>query len=232
MDPHAGQDELELIKKTIGNPLEPGELGALIARAGVGKTACLTHIALEHLLDGKPALHVCIDGGAEKIKIWYHELLKRITLSLSREEFAVLQRRIEPIRSILAYLHHTFSIQKLEQSLCNLKDQAGFNPSVVILDGLDLESSPRETVSAISDFAKRYGVSVWMSVRTHQHITVANERGIPYPCHECDDLFRTIIQLKSGQKAIHVLVLKDGNHYPQSHPEILLDPQSYLLLKS
>ena len=45
-----------MIQGILGNPLGPGELGVLLARAGVGKTACLTHIALEQLLRGLPVL--------------------------------------------------------------------------------------------------------------------------------------------------------------------------------
>ncbi|NTV38055.1 MAG: hypothetical protein HGA82_02570, partial [Anaerolineales bacterium] len=118
-----GQEAMELVRRTLGSPLMPSELGALMARAGVGKTACLTHIALEHLFESQPVLHVCIDGVAEKIKIWYQELMRNLLASTSKDEFARLQRRLEGMRFILAYLHQTFSVQKLEQSLQNLEEQ-------------------------------------------------------------------------------------------------------------
>ena len=51
-------------------------------------------------------LHVCIDGAAEKIKIWYQELIKNLLSSASRDECRnAMQRRIESLRFILAYLH-------------------------------------------------------------------------------------------------------------------------------
>jgi hypothetical protein len=230
IDQPEGQEAIELVKRTLGNPLGPGELGALMARAGVGKTACLTHIALEHLFESQPVLHVCIDGAAEKIKIWYRELMKN--LLSSKDESAVQQRQIESLRFILAYLHGTFTVQKLEQSLQNLKEQTAFHPALVVLDGLDLDREPRATIAELQNFAQRHRVSMWMSIRTHRHIAITNENGIPYPCNELDDLFHAILLLEPTAKAIQVRVLKRDGHYQPEHPEVFLNPQSFLLQRS
>src|SRR5512147_2937099 len=115
--------------------LGPGQTGVVMARAGAGKTACLTHIAINHLLRGIPVLHVCIDGLPEKIKVWYHELLRNIFADKPEIEIAMLEHRIGPSRFILSYLNQTFSPEKLEQSIQKLKEQARFVPSLVILDG-------------------------------------------------------------------------------------------------
>lgn len=231
-DQLAGQETLELIRRTIGDPLGPGEIGALLARAGVGKTACLTHIALEHLLRGEPVLHVCVDGVAEKIKIWYQELMKQVAYPSSRDELSLLQRKVESIRFILAYLHHTFSFEKLEQSFRNLSEQAKFVPKVMILDGLDLEANTRSTLESFKDFAARHQVCGWMSIRTHQHIATVNEKGIPYPCHESDDLLEAIMLLEPAQNAIRVHLLKHRGHYRSGVSEVFLNPQTYLLMKA
>jgi len=230
IDQPEGQEAIELVKRTLGNPLKPGELGALMAQAGVGKTACLTHIALENLFESQPVLHVCIDGTAEKVKIWYRELIRN--LPPSKDDPSKQQRQLELLRFILAYLHQTFSIHKLEQSLKNLKEQTNFHPALVVLDGLDFGPEPRATVAELQDFARRHGVSMWMSIRTHRHIAVTNENGIPYPCHETDDLFHAILLLEPTPKAIRVKVLKRDGQYQPEHPEVFLNPQSFLLQRS
>ncbi len=228
-DQPTGRQAMELVKQTLGSPLRPGELGGVMARAGVGKTACLTHIALEHLFESQPVLHVCIDGVADKIKIWYQELMKSLLAASSRDEFALLQRRLEGMRFILAYLHQTFSIPKLEQSLQNLEEQTAFHPALVVLDGLHFDHEPRATITALQEFAHKHGVSLWMSIRTHRHIAISNERGIPYPCHESDDLLHAIISLEPRPNAIQVKVLKHGDRYRPEHPDVFLSPQTYLL---
>jgi hypothetical protein len=225
----AGQEAMELVRRTLGSPLMPSELGALMARAGVGKTACLTHIALEHLFESQPVLHVCIDGVAEKIKIWYQELMRNLLASTSKDEFARLQRRLEGMRFILAYLHQTFSVRKLEQSLQNLEEQTDFHPALVILDGLHFDHEPRALIAELQSFAQKHRVSLWMSIRTHRHIAISNDQGIPYPCHESDDLFQAILSLEPSPEAIQVRVLKQGERYHPEHPDVFLNPQTFLL---
>lgn len=222
-----------MIQQTLGRPLRGGEFGVLLARAGVGKTACLTHIALEHLLQGSSVLHVCIDDIPDTVKIWYQELLRNITASrsLSPEESVRLQHHVEPRRFILAYLHHTFNPGKLEQSVRNLKEQANFHPDLVILDGLDFDRVSRSTLENLQEFAKRHEVSMWMSARTHRHIDTLNERGIPYPCHEIDDLFHAILLLEALPDAIQLKVLKRYDRYQPEHPAISLNPQTFLLMQ-
>lgn len=225
-------ETMAMVQGALGNPLAPGELGVLLARAGVGKTACLTHIALEQLLRGTPVLHICIDEVPETVKVWYHELLKNLVASQPDVDLAKLQQQIEPMRFILAYLHQTFNPDKLEQSYQNLQAEAKFNAGVVIVDGLDFDSVSRSTLEALQQFAQQHQVPMWMSARTHRHITAANDRGIPYPCHEVDDLFHTIILLEPVPKAIQLKVLKHEDESREEPVSVFLNPQTYLLEKS
>lgn len=220
----------ENLLKRLAEPLNPGDMGVLMAGAGVGKTACLTLIALDHLFHGAQVIHVCIDGTPEKIKVWYHELLKNIAAAAAPgEDPARLLRRIEPLRFILTYLHQTFSIEKLDQSLMNLREQVKFSPAMMVLDGLDFDRASRSTIESLRTFAQKQGVSVWMSARTHRHISVVNERGVPYPCHENDDLFHSILLLEPFSDAIRVKVLKRDGAYTAVCPDVFLDPETYLL---
>jgi hypothetical protein len=228
----ASPGSMALTRGALGEPLGPGELGILLARAGVGKTACLTHIALEHLLQGDTVLHVCIDELPEKIKVWYHEFLKNLAASEPGEDLVKLQYRIEPLRFILAYLHQSFNPAKLEQSIQNLKEQAKFQPSLLVIDGLDFDRVPRSLVETLKDFAARYGLSMWMSARVHRHVETTNERGIPYPCHEMDDLFKSIVLLEAVPGVIRVKVLKQNDQYGPHEAPISLDPQTFLIQRS
>jgi len=223
-------EPVKMIQRTLGSPLKPGELGVVLARAGVGKTACLTHIALEQLLRGEAVLHVCIGEIPDKIKVWYKEFLKNLNESIPGEDAAKLQYRIEPLRFILAYLHQTFSSEKLRQSLYNLREQARFFPTMVVLDGLDFDRISRESIEALREFAQKESVSLWMSARTHRHIAKSNTHGIPYPCHEIDDLFNAIVLLEATPDAIKAKVLKHNEQYGPEHSAVSLNSQTYLLI--
>lgn len=220
----------EMIQRALGRALNPGELGVLLARAGVGKTACLTHISLDYLMRDQQVLHVCIDELPDKIKIWYQELIKHLGKTVRHPEpVHQMQQRIEASRFIMAFLHHTFNPGKLDQSVRNLGDQIGFKPALIVVDGLDFERTSRSQIVALQKLAQRHDATLWLSCRTHRHIDIVNDRGIPYPCHEYDDLFQAILMLEPRPQDIRITVLKHYEHYIPEYDPISLSPRTFLL---
>ena len=55
-----GLSPMSTLSASIRGGLAPGQLGMVMARAGVGKSAFLVHIALGHLLRGTEVLHVSL----------------------------------------------------------------------------------------------------------------------------------------------------------------------------
>jgi hypothetical protein len=210
--------------------LEPGEMGVLLARAGAGKTACLTHLALGYLLDREPVLHVCVDVVPDKVKLWYHKMLMDIFSKQPECKVSDLQHAIEPLRFIMSFLNRTFSPEKLETSIENLKQQAKFVPALIILDGLDFGRA-RLLFEKIGDIARRHSTPVWVSARTHRHIPDVNERGIPYPIDAMDDLFSSVLALQPENEGIRLKALKEKGNYNPADSEFILDPDTFLLLK-
>lgn len=223
--------DLEPIDEVPASRLGPGEMGVLLARAGAGKTACLTHMALGHLLRGNAVLHVCVDSMPDKVKVWYHELLKNLFAGRAGCDVASLQHRIEPFRFIMSFLNQTFGPDKLEQSIGNLREQAKFSPSLLVVDGLDFDKIPRRVFEDIGAIARKHSTPVWMAARMHRHIADVNERGIPYPVNHTDDLFHSILMLEPEGECIRLNILKQNGVYNPRDSELLLDPHTFLLLK-
>ena len=61
------QSPLRILEKSIHGGLGKGNLGVVMARAGVGKTACLVQIALDDLLRGRDVLHVALGQTVEHV---------------------------------------------------------------------------------------------------------------------------------------------------------------------
>jgi hypothetical protein len=133
------------------------------------------------------------------------------------------------MRFILAYMHDVFSPERLEQNVQNLKAQAQFHPSLVVIDGLDFDRITRPVVEALQQLAQRLRLPMWFSARTHRHMATTNEHGIPYPCDTMDDLFRAVILLESDTQGVRLVVLKHGDQYQPAYTPVRLDSQTFLL---
>ncbi|MGQ9484167.1 MAG: hypothetical protein ACUVSA_04070 [Desulfosoma sp.] len=219
-----------IIDSCLGKPLGSGEMGVLLARAGVGKTACLTLIALEGLARNEKVLHVCIDELPDKIKIWYEELYRNFKDAVKDETILKsLKENMASSRFIMSYLHHTFSPGKFEECLQNLREQVRFDPTLIVLDGLDFERVSRKQLEAIQQTVQRHGAAVWFSCRIHRHIDITNVKGVPYPCHQVDDLFHAIVLLEPEAHTISMVVLKHGDAYHPAHAALALNPRTFLV---
>ncbi len=219
---------LRILEKTSRKELGKGNLGVLIARAGVGKTACLIQIALENLMQHKKLVHVSLAEGPEKIISYYNvihaDLRKESTVADDRDVLS----RMEKDRMILAYLNKSFEPARLHASLTNLTDNLNFIPSVLIIDGLDFENTERKTFVELKKISSEFEAEIWFSALSHRHITNVNERGIPYPCHEIDDLFSIILQVQPEASGISLRLLKEHDNPTVHGVSIKLNPSTLL----
>ncbi len=222
---------LEYLDKIPLTQLGPGQVGVLMARAGAGKTACLTQLAIRHLLRDEPVLHVCVDNVPDKVKVWYREILKSLLAADADCDPSGLEHRIEPLRFIMSFMNQTFSPAKLEQSIADLREQTQFNPLLLIVDGLDFDRNNRAVFEQIRDIAGRCSVGIWISARMHRHMADINERGIPYPVDSLDDIFNSILMLEPKADSVRLKFLKQNDVYNPVDFELSLDPQTFLLLQ-
>ncbi len=219
---------LKILDQSSRRGLGPGNLGVLISRAGVGKTACLIHVALDRIFRGEKLIHVSLEEGPEKVTAYYNviyfDLLKALNLSDSDE----YRMRIDRNRMILAYLNRSFDLDRLENNLKNLAERLDFRPNTIIMDGLDFEKEGRVMLEGLKKTGRAFGAEIWLSALSHRHITETNERDIPYPCAAVDDLLSIIIQLVPEPSGIFLRLLKDHDKSGDPNVSVKLDPNTFL----
>ncbi len=137
---------------------------------------------------------------------------------------------LEGNRMILAYLKKSFEIGRLQENLKRLAENAAFSPDTLIVDGLDFEKADRGLFEGFKAIATQFQVEVWFSALCHRHMTEINERGIPYPCNNVDDLFEIIIQLQPAQSGIFLQLLKHQKGRPEPDVKVRLDPINFLAM--
>ena len=72
------RNPLRLLGKENQDILSKGGFGAVLARAGVGKTAIMVQLSLETLLRGKNVLHVSLSDPVNKVSLWYKEVFHNL----------------------------------------------------------------------------------------------------------------------------------------------------------
>jgi len=207
----------------IGN----GGFGAVLARAGVGKTAFLVQIALNILLRNRNVLHISLGDPVKKVALWYKEVFNLIADQYDISRAHHLWESLLPHRFIMTFKAEEFSVPKLEERLTDLVEQNIFKPDMILLDGLTFDGSVNETLQPLKSLAEEHLMHVWFAVRTHRH-EAPGPKGIPAQMENITDLFNVIIQLLPEGNEIHIKGLKGGVSESE-HQTLLLDPSTMLI---
>ncbi|MDT8297998.1 MAG: hypothetical protein RQ801_06850, partial [Spirochaetaceae bacterium] len=77
---------LRKLDKSINGGLGAGNIGVVASRRGIGKTACLVHIATDKLMADKHVIHVSYAKKVDHIISWYEDIFKEISLKRNLED--------------------------------------------------------------------------------------------------------------------------------------------------
>ena len=222
---------LQLLARSTYKTLGKGNLGVLMAQAGVGKTSCLIHIAFDKLFREEKLVHISLKDAPEKVTSYYRVILSDLVEVLDMENEYEARALLDKNRIILAYLKESFDLGRLRKNLENLANEIGFRPDALIVDGFDFAEAGRSTIEEFRGIAQEFQVEVWFSALLHLHITDVNERGIPFPCNTLDDLLSLIIQLYATQSGVFLKLLKDHDSPVMSGAMVRLDPDKFLVME-
>jgi hypothetical protein len=221
---------LRILERSSQKGLGPGKLGALMARAGVGKTACLIHIAFDRIFRDGRIVHVSLQDGPDKISAYYNVILSELLKAFHLKDEREARNLMEKNRMILAYLNQSFDLRRLGENLKNLSEKAGFRPDALVVDGLDFSKAGADTFEAFAALARYYEAEIWFSALSHRHIAEVNEKGIPYPCNKVDHFFNIILQLEPASSGIRMKILKDNDRPVKPEDALILDPGTFLVM--
>jgi len=222
---------LTLLELSASKELGRGKLGVLMSRAGVGKTACLIHIAFDKLFSNKKLVHVSLDDTPDKVTSYYNVIFSELVKALNIKDEVEKRMLFERNRMILAYMHHSFDIKRLKENIRTLVEKLDFKPDCLIVDGLDFETVETSTFEGFKAVAKEFNVEIWFSALSHRHITDKNNKGIPYPCSRVDEMLSMILQLNSTPTGVFLQLLKDNNNPIKPDAHVRLDPNTFLVTK-
>ena len=221
---------LRLLEQSIHGGLGRGNIGVVVARHGLGKSAVLVGIALDDLMRGRKVLHIALDVRFDKIREYYDEIFMDLAKTANLQDIGTERREVERYRHIHTYVGNIFSVARLREAIIFVNTHMDFYPAALIIDGFSFEQMTKEIMDELRVIAKEIDGELWMSAVTHRD-SKKNERGIPEPVAPLEDSIDVILALEQGDKSVTLRLLKDHDNPNVSSSHVALDPTTLLLVQ-
>lgn len=218
---------MRLLEKGLHGGLGPGNLGVVLAGHGVGKTSFLVGVALDELLRGGRVLHVCLDHTVSHVRAHYDTVFEDLASTTHLEDEAQVHTEIDRRRSIRVYPPDALVPSKLREAV-KLESEAGGQPSLLILEGMDCEKLPQDDLVDLKALAGELAAEVWMSAPSDQEHPVE----VPAAIQRFGDLVSVVLALQPGADTVALRALKDHDNPDLSDLHVSLDPRTLLLVRS
>ncbi len=208
--------------------LGEAKFGAVVSRAGVGKTQFLVQIAISWLLDGKKVIHVSLDDAIEKINIRYQEGYNSLIDSVGYIDPLKANRLwedIDPCKFGIQYNRQTFSSDNIRDYLTTLKKDDLAMPEMIVVDGIDFDSDCTEVLNELQKLAEDFSLAIWFSMQSHREEDLTAD-GFPIQLDKVKDRFAKALFLQPNEDKVEVVILKDGEKVNERH---LIDPATMML---
>ncbi len=221
---------LRLLEKSTHGGLGRGNIGVVVARHGVGKTAFLVGVALDDLMRDRKVLHVALDEPVDKIRDYYDEIFLDLAHSSDLDDVCTERLEIERNRNIHTYVGNTFSIAKLREAISFLQTHMNFEPAMLIIEGYRFERAGAQDLADLRRVVQEIGAELWMSAVTHRESS-KNERGVPEPLAHLESSFDLILAMEQAENKVQLYLLKDHDNPKVSDVRVALDPSTLLLIQ-
>jgi hypothetical protein len=222
---------LRVFEKSLDGGLGRGNLGVLVSRHGVGKTACLVHLATDKLLRGEHVIHVSFSGNVEHVINWYKEVFREVSEGRSLDDAAVVYNNILSNRVVMNFSQENVTIEKVLSSLETLIDHGSFKADAILFDGYKLTAATPEDVAKIKQFASDMNLEVWFSVSPIRPDVTYDEYGIPDTMTKYSDLIDVLIGLvyNDNKDKVIMTVVKSHGKMHKKPMGVNLDPKTMLI---
>jgi hypothetical protein len=225
------QSPLRILEKSIHGGLGKGNLGVVMARAGVGKTACLVQIGLDDLMREQKVLHIALEQTVDHVVSWYDALFEDLAIQTDLDDSETVHAMITENRMIQGFADHDLWPERLNRLTSTMKDHLHFQPSAILVDGYPWEkhtvAENAAMVGALKAYAKICDAELWMSAQTHRHGTGQHPTKVPPPLDEIVNLVDVAIFLEPHGENISVRLLVDHDEpnpaatHLELHPDVL-----------
>lgn len=220
---------LRIFENSIHGGVGKGNIGVLASRKGVGKTACLVHIATDKLFRGRHVIHVSFSSRVDHIVNWYEDIFKEIAKKRDLEGAVEVHDEIIKNRVIMNFNQAGIETGHVLNSVKAMIKDGKFDADCIIFDGYDLSKANPEDLAAIKAFAEEVNLEIWASIGLKGEEPLFDEAGIPNELKKYLDKIGVLVTLKYEGDFVHFNVVKDHGNIENREMNLKLDPKTLLI---
>lgn len=220
---------LRILEKTTHGGVGKGNIGVIAARKGVGKTACLVHIATDQLFQEKHIIHVSFASNTSHIIAWYEDIFTEIARRYKLDDAMYIHDEIIKHRVIMNFRQDGVFAEQVNKSVFSMIKEGRFSADCVIIDGYDISKISKEDFAGFKKLAEDLQIEIWFSVTLPKEGHIFDNSSIPSLLSKYIDDVAILIFLEPKEQFIHLKLLKDHDSTVQNEMHLKLDPQILLI---
>lgn len=225
---------MRVFEGSMHGGLGRGNIGVIVARPGVGKTALLVQIALDDLLRDRKVLHISHEHAVDHVRAYYDEIFHDLAMVMKLDEPEAVRVDIEKNRLIYSHLPErndppsirggSSSIEKILRTVNFARQFAHFEPDVIILDAFDFVNARPEALDELSNLARERNVELWIAATVD--VRKAPTSGLPEPLDKFQQKLSVVVFLEPEREIVRLRLLKDHDNTELTDLHLRLDPHT------
>lgn len=222
---------LRVLEEAIHGGLGRGNIGVLASPKGVGKTACLVHIATDKLLQGRPVIHVSYSSRVDYIINWYEDIFSELAKKRKLESAVDIHDELVKNRVIMNFKQDGTKTEQVLRSLEAMISFGKFRADAIIVDGYDFSLGASDDLSRFKAFAENLGLEVWFSASLKENgAPIYGQDGMPALLKDAAAAIDVLITLHAVGNHVELRVVKDKDHPAPGLLKLKLDPKTLLIM--
>jgi hypothetical protein len=222
---------LRILEKSIHGGLGKGQIGVLASPKGVGKTACLVHIATDKLIQGRPVIHVSYASRVDYIINWYEDIFTELAKKRKLEAAVDIHDELIRNRVIMNFKQDGARTEQVLRSLEAMIGFGKFAADAIIVDGYDFSVGAAEDLRQFKAFAQKTGVEVWFSASLKEEDgPLFDAAGLPALLKDVVGAIDVLITLHAQGDHVELKVVKDRDYAAPGLLKLKLDPKTLLIM--
>jgi hypothetical protein len=221
---------LRIFEKSIHGGLGRGNLGVIASRHGIGKTACLVHMATDKLFRDEHVIHISFSKNVNHVIAWYEDIFSEIVHRRDLADAMAVHDEIIKNRVIMNFSQDHVTIDQIIVSLKAMIQDGGFKADAIFFDGYHIADANPDTVTKIKEFAQQMNLEIWCSVSpVEDEKSSFDENGVPEDVKTLDTLIDVLIGLRYDGDHVVMTAVKDHDEKDPTELALRLDPNSMLI---